>query len=111
MTLEMVFFIAILILYLLFFFGIIGPKRWRGFVREFYKWFEHDRREIIFPIDPSKPLGQAAKEGLKEIPNRIKSGGWLPWNWSPIKGSYVAFILLELVVLIGIVILFWRFVF
>ena len=106
-TLGFFIFVIVILFGLFFFFGIIGPKRWRGFVKDFYKWFEHDRREVIFPIDPNKPLIQATKEGLKEIPDRIKAGGWLPWNWSHVKGSYVAFILFQLVVLIGILIVFW----
>jgi hypothetical protein len=102
MPTKIIFLIAILILYLLFFFGIIGPKRWRNFVKGFYTWFDKNRREVIFPIDPNKPIVQATKEGLKEVPNRIKWLGWLPWNWSPIKGSYVVFIILQIII-IGII--------
>ena|SRR3989338_10106643 len=109
--LKLFVFAGLLIIYVLFFMGMIGPKRWRSFVKNFYKWFEHDRREVIFPIDPNKSLVQATKEGTREIPSRIKSGDWLPWNWSPMKGSYVAFILFQLVILIGILIVFWKFVF
>ena len=108
---DIILFAFVLIIYLLVISGIIGPKRWRSFIKEAYRWYYKDRREVIFPVDPDKPILQATKEGAKEIPERIRSGDWLPWNWSPIKPSHLAFFILQVVGLFVILYIFIKFVF
>jgi hypothetical protein len=52
------------VLFVLFFFGLIGPKWLKNRIRKFNTWAEKDGA-VFFPIDPYKPIGIAVREGLR----------------------------------------------
>ena len=74
-------FCSLLIIFLLTFFGLIGPRKLREKMRKFNTWYYRDSA-LLFPLDPYKPIEEALKESAENfLPTKERMRNSLKIVW------------------------------